>query len=274
MTNDRSTRERIRGANPEMDRLQAARSAGVHARFFAAHLEPGMAVLDCGCGRGTVTIGLAQLVSPGSVQGIDLDVQRIADAKKLAKSQQVENVQFQVGDAHHLPFPDGFFDSVYEHAMLQHLEDPTSAAREVYRVLKPGGFFGASDRIQGQGAIVSPEAPWTEYGKMRRAVSLERGSHMDLGLRLHLVLKEAGFEAVIPSASFEMFVTPQEKRDVADWGIASVTDNEFRATAIRLGLADEARFIREAQMFEDFANSPDSWLAAPNGEAIGWKPRG
>lgn len=44
-----------------------------------------------------------------------------------------------VGDAHQLPFPDGVFEAAITFNTFEHLRDPALAARELYRVLKPGG---------------------------------------------------------------------------------------------------------------------------------------
>lgn len=44
-----------------------------------------------------------------------------------------------VGDAHALPLADGSVDAIYCEAVLEHLEDPQRAVREMWRVLKPGG---------------------------------------------------------------------------------------------------------------------------------------
>ena len=188
-----SYHEQIRGANPDSEQVQAVRSVGVHAQFFVQHLQPGMRLLDCGCGGGSITIGLASIVRQGDVEGIDLDTKRIDDARKLAESQGVRNVRFQVGDVYELPFPDETFDGVYEHAVFEHLDDPLQAAREVIRLLKPGGFFRASDRIQTQGGVVSSQAAqaWFEHWRIQNVVHAEQGSDMDLGLRLHSILSEA-----------------------------------------------------------------------------------
>jgi ubiquinone/menaquinone biosynthesis C-methylase UbiE len=50
-------------------KLHAGCSAATHARFILPYLQPGMHVLDCGCGSGAITLGLAQAVRAGQVTG-------------------------------------------------------------------------------------------------------------------------------------------------------------------------------------------------------------
>lgn len=45
-----------------------------------------------------------------------------------------------IGDIHHMPFPDNSLDAIVCESVLEHVEDPIRAARELYRTLKPGGY--------------------------------------------------------------------------------------------------------------------------------------
>jgi ubiquinone/menaquinone biosynthesis C-methylase UbiE len=45
-----------------------------------------------------------------------------------------------VGDIHHMPFPDNSLDAIVCESVLEHVEDPIRAGRELYRTLKPGGY--------------------------------------------------------------------------------------------------------------------------------------
>ena len=98
-----------------------------------------MKVLDCGCGPGVISIGLAEAVGPnGHVTGIDFAESQIAIAQACA----TPNLTFQVASVYALPFEDNAFDLVFSHALFEHLADPIQGVREIRRVLRPGGVAG------------------------------------------------------------------------------------------------------------------------------------
>jgi len=112
-----------------------------------ARLRPGEAVLDVGCGTGTLAIAAKRHVDPaGTVFGIDASPEMLARAEKKAREAGVE-VAFENALAQALPFPDARFDTVLATVMLHHL--PRKARRqcatEMRRVLKPGGRVLAVD---------------------------------------------------------------------------------------------------------------------------------
>ena len=61
------------GYSDEFLQLLDRRNAETNAAHLLAHLEPGMRVLDLGCGPGTISLGLAKAVEPGEMQGIDME---------------------------------------------------------------------------------------------------------------------------------------------------------------------------------------------------------
>ena len=70
---------------------------------FLNLLEPGMRLLDIGCGPGTVTLGLAEAVYPGEVIGSDLELKQtesIASSVEPSKA----NLSFQIADVYQLPY--------------------------------------------------------------------------------------------------------------------------------------------------------------------------
>ena len=114
---------------------------------------PGSAVLDVGCGTGTLAILAKERVGPsGAAHGIDASPEMIAEARRKAKRAGVE-VVFGQAVVEEMPFPAQTFDVVVSTLMLHHLPRAVreSCAREMRRVARPGGRvvvvdFGPSTR--------------------------------------------------------------------------------------------------------------------------------
>ena len=124
--------------------------------FFLPHLRPGISVLDCGCGPGTITRDIAQRIAPGRVVGLDFSADQVAVAIADAAAQGIANVEFRQGSAYALPFDDNCFDAVFSHALLEHLKEPDRAVAEFRRVLKPGGMLGVCTPDWGGGLPARP----------------------------------------------------------------------------------------------------------------------
>lgn len=106
-----------------------------------ARLEPGEAVLDVGCGTGTLAIAAKRKVGrDGAVYGIDASQEMISRASHKAGKAGVD-VTFRKETVQALSFPDGRFDVVLSTLMFHHLPKPARAqcVREIKRVLRPGG---------------------------------------------------------------------------------------------------------------------------------------
>ncbi|MFA6461393.1 MAG: methyltransferase domain-containing protein [Candidatus Woesearchaeota archaeon] len=89
-------------------------------------------VLDVGCYYG----GFSKLLADegGIVSGIDYDSEKIDVA-----SREIKNVMFKVASVTDIPFPDQEFDVIIASSLIEHVSDQTTAIKEMYRVLKPGG---------------------------------------------------------------------------------------------------------------------------------------
>ena len=96
-------------------------------------------VLDVGCGFGDTAIMLAQKVgAKGEAVGIDCCEAFLAEGRKDAAAQGVENVRFINGDVQSYPF-DEEFDYCFSRFGTQFLENPVAGLRNMRRALKPGG---------------------------------------------------------------------------------------------------------------------------------------
>lgn len=89
-------------------------------------------VLDVGCADGRFTLSMAPHF--GRIVAIDLSLGMLKAARRLQKKLKIKNVSFEKQDAGQTTYADGSFDIVYSRR-------GPSSFREIYRLLKPGGFF-------------------------------------------------------------------------------------------------------------------------------------
>lgn len=92
-------------------------------------------LLDVGCHSGLFTEKVVAKLKPSEIYGIDVSNGAILKAKK-----RVKKGNFQVADAHKLPFRTNYFDVVICLEMLEHVDNPVKVMYEIYRVMKKGGY--------------------------------------------------------------------------------------------------------------------------------------
>jgi len=97
----------------------------------------GKAVLDIGCGPGGHTAALARAGAVAT--GLDLDPEKLRWARSLQAGTRTAGARFVLGSAMSLPFPDHSFHLALLLEVIEHLEDPQAALREIRRVLLPDG---------------------------------------------------------------------------------------------------------------------------------------
>ncbi|MFC1711394.1 class I SAM-dependent methyltransferase [Patescibacteria group bacterium] len=95
-------------------------------------------VLDIGCSIGTKTAAIKKRRHDLEVVGLDKDVRALALFKK---EHSLAGIKLVRGDAQALPFKKDEFEAVLMTDVLEHLEKPALAIKEVSRVLKKGGIF-------------------------------------------------------------------------------------------------------------------------------------
>ena len=115
------------------------RSAKVIAFLERAGVPVKGRVLDAGCGGGGMPLSLAE--EAGLVVGID-PAERFQQAGvRLGRERGLRNLTFALADGMYLPFPDGTFELVLSHAVIEHVPDAPLYLRECARVLAPGGHI-------------------------------------------------------------------------------------------------------------------------------------
>ena len=177
--------ERGHGVTPGLCRDYAARTADHQAAFLLPHLRSGMRLLDLGSGPGTITVGLAQVVAPGRVTGVDHDRVHVVQARERAVGAGAINLTYQVGDVRTLPFPDASFDVAFENNVFMHLApDALQAVHEARRVLVPGGLLAARDVDAGSVVWGQGNPAIREFDGLFGRWHESRGSDIGFGRRL------------------------------------------------------------------------------------------
>jgi len=127
-----------------LDEVTARNERSKRRTYDALALEPGMSVLDVGCGTGDDVRRLYAIVGPsGRAAGVDFSEEMVEEARARAGDLPV---QFLAADAQSLPFADCEFDALRAERTLQHVAKPAAAIAEFYRVLKPGGRAAIIDQ--------------------------------------------------------------------------------------------------------------------------------
>jgi 2-polyprenyl-3-methyl-5-hydroxy-6-metoxy-1,4-benzoquinol methylase len=256
------------GHHESVLRAHRRRTATDSAGYLLPHLQPGMSLLDVGCGPGTITVDLAARVAPGRVTAVELTDAALDLARAEARTRNQSNIEFVTSDVHALDFPDDTFDVVHAHQVLQHVADPVQALREMRRVCVPNGIVAVRDADYA-GFIWFPQLPtldrWRElYAEAARA----NGGEPDAGRRLLSWAQEAGFDDITPTGSMWCFATP-ETRDW--WGrmwADRIVESALAGQLVDSGMATAAELTEISSAWRDWAAAPTGWLAIPHGEIL------
>jgi ubiquinone/menaquinone biosynthesis C-methylase UbiE len=244
------------------------RTAENSAGYLLDRLEPGLDLLDVGCGPGTITLDLAARVAPGSVLGIDRADGVIAQAEELRARRGVENVTFSTGDVYALEMPDASFDVVHAHQVLQHLRDPVAALRELRDVLRPGGVLAVRDSDYA-GFVWAPRDPLLErWNELYHAVTRHNGAEADAGRYLLGWVQDAGFTDIETGSSTWTFADPESR---AWWGNLWADRcmlSGFGEQAVQYGLSDVEELETIAAAWRRWSARPDGFYAVLHGEVL------
>lgn len=137
-------------ANPVVRRLMARFHRDLLAQV--GYFDP-KTVLDAGCGEGRTSALVSRSLG---VRMVGIELERAA----LAEAPIVDEVSFVRGSVYELPFETGSVDVVMCTEVLEHLDDPDAALRELVRVARDGVV------------VTVPREPWW------RAANMARGSYL------------------------------------------------------------------------------------------------
>lgn len=247
------------------------RSAADCAGFLLNYLKPGMNLLDCGCGEGTITVDLAAMVAPGRTVGIDMARGAIERGRQLARERGQTNLRFESGSVYALPFADASFDVVFSHALFEHLTDRRKALQEIWRVLKPGGLVGLRSPDNGAILFEPPDPSIEQFWQLITKIRDELSDGSKVGRQLPTLLHQAGFSRVIGSASFEDYGTPESVKRIANLYGDFAQHGPYPPEWLARGWADQATLERINAAWQAWAEQPGAFFAWGWCAAVGWK---
>jgi ubiquinone/menaquinone biosynthesis C-methylase UbiE len=248
------------------------RTAAEAAAFLLPHLKPGMRLLDVGCGPGSITLGLADVVRPGEVVGMDLSAEVLEVARGLAAERGVTNASFRQGDLYDLAPPDGSFDVVYAHQVLQHVPRPVEAVRRMGRLVRPGGLVAVRDSDYGTCTWSPPDRRLERWLAVYHAVAARNGGEADAGRYLHGWLHEAGFTAIALSGTTWTFPGYDTVESWASSWADRVLRSNLATKAVEYGIADRPELERIAEGFREWGRQPAAFFSIGHVEAVGRRP--
>ncbi len=260
------------GHHESVLRSHSMRTVENSAAYLVPRLGTGLSVLDIGCGPGTITVGLAERVAPGRVIGIDREPDPLSAARALAGEKGVWNLDFAVGDAYALDFPDDHFDVVHAHQVLQHLTDPVAALAEMRRVCRPGGVVAVRDADYAAMTWHPADFRLDRWLEVYHLVARHNNAEPDAGRRLRSWALAAGFTDLTCTASAWCFASTDEREWWAGTWAQRVTESALAEQAVTAGISTPDELADIAAGWQAWARAPDAWFAVLNAEVIALAP--
>ncbi len=198
LSNDQSAYS-LGHSDSELVRLQ--KQAEFYAEFtrnvlLKAGLQPGMRVLDVGCGVGDVSMEAARIVGPaGSVIGVDQSEAALHMAARRAQHMGLAQATFRRSDL--LTLDDAGFDAVIGRFILLHLSDPAGALRSLSQRVRSGGIVAFIEMDLTSAQVCPPLALFEQGVGWIREVYLREGVEIDMGSRLFACFAALGMKPTL-----------------------------------------------------------------------------
>lgn len=189
--------------------------------FLVPYLQPGMKMLDVGCGNGSMAHGFAEYIYPGEVVGIDNNEAQISSAIESLQEGENKNLEFRLGDIYDLACANESFDVVFAHNVFIHLSSPEAALKELGRVCKPGGIIGLRDGLANQ-CHYSAFPLQHKYKDLSEfideAARLSNGTP-DVGIKMKGLLSTVGFSNLKIKVYSEVYDKAEDMQMLKSWYI-------------------------------------------------------
>lgn len=170
---------------------------------------PAGRVLEVGCGRGGFANWLARQKPEFEITALDFSSSAIAIAKESAAAKN-SPVTFMVGDAEALPFADDSFDVVVSCECMEHVPHPPQMARELARVLKPGGRFCLTTPSYLNGVLLAWLHSWLTKRPLDTGAGVQPRENFYFFWNVRSYLRKAGLKIErMESCNYQWLLLPR-----------------------------------------------------------------
>ena len=256
------------GHHPAVIKVHALRTAEKDAHHLLKRLQPGMRLLDVGCGPGTITEGLARAVAPGLTIGIDPVTEILEEARRQDRTHS--SPIYMPANTYQLPFDNAVFDIVHLHQVLQHLAKPVIALQEIKRVLKPGGLLSLRESDYGS-MVAWPRLPLMErWLELYHAVVTYNGADADAGRRIPAWLRASGFNNAELTGDSKLYAGANAQFWGESWSERTL-QSSFGRQAIQYNLATHEEIKNISDAWKEWSEDEDACFTFVQVQAIATK---
>ncbi len=218
---------------------------------------PPRAILDLGAGTGVAAVTLKRRFRRATVTAADIAAPMLAVAR--GRSRFWRRIRCVEADARALPFEDASFDLVFSNLMLQWLQPPDAALREIRRVLKPGGLL-----------LLSSFGPETLQELRAAWAAADDGVHVNDFVDVHDLggaMQRAGFSEPVLDVDRHLRCYPDARALMRELKALGAHNVDARRARGLTGRAAYGRMLAAYERLRVPAGLPATWQVV---HAVGW----
>jgi ubiquinone/menaquinone biosynthesis C-methylase UbiE len=194
--------------------------------------EKGSIILEAGCGIGAQTKIVAPKNRNSKFVSIDIALKSLEQAKIIANTNKINNVEFQQADIFELPFEDEYFDHIFLSYLLEHISNPVEALIRLKKVLKKEGTITVIEGDHGSTYFHPDSEAAKKAIQCQVELQKQNGGDANIGRKLYPLLNQSGFKDIKVSPR-QVYVDDSNP----EW-VEGFTKNTF--TAMIKGISEEA----------------------------------
>lgn len=194
--------------------------------------EKGSLILEAGCGIGAQTKIVAPKNKYSKFISIDISLESLDQARKIADSNSIDNVLFQEADIFELPFEDEYFDHIFLSYVLEHMSNPIKALNKLKKVLKNNGTITIIEGDHGSTYFHPDSYAANKAIQCQVELQKQNGGDANIGRKLYPLLNRSGFKKIEVSPR-QVYVDDSNPK----W-VEGFTKNTF--TAMIKGVGEDA----------------------------------